>query len=157
VRNQQVPPVGPIEPVPVVPAPAVPAPSVVDPSSVPQPPYSPYGYGQQQPYSQQPGQPYAYYAAQQPPRGLSITSMVLGIGGVFFSLWYGLGLFPSIAAIITGHIAQRRQPAGKGFWIAGLICGYVGLLLSLIGVAILVFVIIYALAAANDPSSYGDY
>lgn len=78
--------------------------------------------------------------------------MVLGIVGVVFGLFYGLGLFPAIAAIITGHIAQKRQPAGRGFWIAGLICGYVGLLGSLIGVALLVVVIV---VVANQAGTIG--
>jgi hypothetical protein len=94
-----------------------------------------------------------YYAAPQPPKGLAIASLVTGIVGVFFSLFYGLGLFPSIAAIITGHLAQKRQPYAKGFWIAGLVTGYVGLLLSLIGVAILVFIIVLATTGQFDDTS----
>jgi hypothetical protein len=97
-----------------------------------------------------------YYGAPQPPKGLAIASMILGIVGVFFSLGYGLGLFPSIAGIITGHLAQKRQPTARGFWIAGLVTGYVGLFLSLIGVALLVIVIVIAVNAANDPAAFSE-
>jgi hypothetical protein len=138
-----------------MPAAAVaPPPPTVDPYAAPvyapAPPtnYSAPGYA--------PGYQGGYYGAPQPPKGLAITSMVTGIVGVFFSLFYGLGLFPSIAAIITGHLAQKRQPYAKGFWIAGLVTGYVGLFLSLIGVALLVVVIVIAVNAGNDPSTFSD-
>jgi Domain of unknown function (DUF4190) len=149
----------PIEPVPVVqpagpvaPPPPIPpvAPPVPDPySATPPPAYAPaYAPASQGAYQG------TYYGAPQPPKGLAIASMVLGIAGVFFSLWYGLGLFPSIAAIITGHMAQKRQPHAKGFWIAGLVTGYVGLLLSLIGVGLLVVVIVVATNATNNLPTY---
>jgi hypothetical protein len=156
----------PIEPVPVVtPAAAVPPPPPdVDPYATPiyvpppavdysTPAYHPTGYP---PAAYQPAYGAGYYGAPQPPKGLAIASMVTGIVGVFFSLFYGLGLFPSIAGIITGHLAQKRQPYAKGFWIAGLVTGYVGLLLSLIGVALLVLVIVVAVNATNNPASYTD-
>lgn len=66
-----------------------------------------------------------------PPMGLSIASMVTGIAGALFSLG-GLGLLPAIAAVITGHMAQKRQPHAKPFWLTGIISGYVGLALSLV-------------------------
>jgi hypothetical protein len=148
--------VPPIEPVPVVPPapPAVPisppsVPPTVDPYAASTPPPPAYGAPSYAPAYQA-----GYYGAPQPPKGLAIASMVLGIAGVFFSLWYGLGLFPSIAAIITGHMAQKRQPHAKGFWIAGLVTGYVGLLLSLIGVGLLILVIVLATNAANNPVTY---
>jgi hypothetical protein len=143
--------VPPIEPAPVVP-PAPPVPPPVDPYAVSVPP--PPGYGAP---SYAPAYQAGYYGAPQPPKGLAIASLVTGIVGVFFSLFYGLGLFPSIAAIITGHLAQKRQPHAKGFWVAGLVTGYVGLLLSLIGVAFLIFVIVIAVSAANDPASFSDF
>jgi hypothetical protein len=148
--------VPPIEPAPVVAAAAVvPPPPTVDPYATPvyapPPPvdYSAPGYA---PGTYAPAYQSGYYAPPQPPKGLAIASMVTGIVGVFFSLFYGLGLFPSIAAIITGHLAQKRQPYAKGFWIAGLVTGYVGLLLSLIGVAILVFVIVLAASGGFNDS-----
>jgi Domain of unknown function (DUF4190) len=98
---------------------------------------------------------YAGYGQPQPPRGLSIASMVLGIVGVVFGVFYGLGLFPSIAAVITGHLAQRRQPQGRGFWLAGLITGYLGLFFSLLGVAFLIVFIIVIAHGTSDTSTFG--
>jgi hypothetical protein len=150
--------VPPIEPVPVVPPavpvtpPPPPVPPTVDPYAASTPPPPAYGAPAYAPAYQA-----GYYGAPQPPKGLSIASMVTGIVGVFFSLAYGLGLFPSIAAIITGHMAQKRQPNAKGFWIAGLVTGYVGLVLSLVGVGLLIFVIVIAVTSANDPGSFSDY
>jgi hypothetical protein len=139
-------PVPPIEPSPstppVAPPVAPPAPPTAPPTAPPaaptqQPYQQPY---QQQPYGQQPGyaqapyvQPGAYpgYAAP-PPRGLSITSMVLGIVGLVGSFIYGFGLFPVIAAVITGFIARKRQPQGKAFWLTGLITGWVGIAICIL-------------------------
>ncbi|WP_411700362.1 DUF4190 domain-containing protein [Conyzicola sp.] len=85
-----------------------------------------------------------------PPRGLSVTSMVLGIVGILFG---GFGLLISIAAVITGHMAQRRQPYAKPFWLTGIITGYVGILIGLVVSAFIIFAIILAM---SDPSS-GSY
>ncbi|MET3205114.1 CHASE2 domain-containing sensor protein [Arthrobacter sp. UYEF6] len=37
-------------------------------------------------------------------------------------------MIPQIAAIITGHLALRREPSGKGMAITGLVLGYLCLL-----------------------------
>lgn len=102
----------------------------------------PRPYAQQSsPYGQPPG-PYAqqgYYGMQAEPKTLSIASMVCGIASVIM----GWLLLPQIAAIITGHMALKREPAGKGMSIAGLVLGYLCLLgygafwlLAIIGLAI---------------------
>jgi len=134
-----VPPVAP----PATPPPAAPPAAPTQQPSYQQPQQQPFqqqGYQQQQPYGQQPGyaqapygQPGAYpgYAAP-PPRGLSITSMVLGIVGFVGSWIYGIGLFPAIAAVIIGFIARKRQPQGKGFWLTGLITGWVGIAICIL-------------------------
>lgn len=68
-----------------------------------------------------------------PRKGLAITSLVLGIAS--FAAF--LGPFTGIPAILTGHVAlrrARRDPAaysGAGKAIAGLVLGYVSLLLGL--------------------------
>ena len=96
-----------------------------------------------------------YYAAPQPPKGLAIASMVTGIVGVFFSFGYGFGLFPSIAAVITGHFARKRQPYARGMWLAGLICGYVGIGISVLwAIGIILFIVF---VAANPVYNSGDY
>jgi hypothetical protein len=92
-------------------------------------------------YGQQP-----YYYAQEP-RGLSIASMVCGI-----SVFIGFGFFvlPQIAAVILGHMALSREPAGRGMALAGLILGYVGIALT---VAFLVF-FVFVLSVAQSRYSY---
>jgi hypothetical protein len=157
----------PIEPTPIVTPAAVvpPPPPDVDPYATPVyvPPPPPVDYSAptyapaaDRPAAYQPVYGAGYYGAPQPPKGLSIASMVTGIVGVVLSLFYGLGLFPSITGIITGHLALKRQPYAKGFWITGLVTGYVGLLFSLIGVALLVILIVVAVNATNDVNNFSD-
>ncbi len=98
-----------------------------------------------------PAHPGVAYAPQ-PQSGLSVASMVLGIVGIVFSLGYGFGLFPSIAAVITGHLARKRQPHARGYWLAGLVCGYVGLGISLLWIAGL---IIIAVILISTPGLVG--
>jgi hypothetical protein len=93
------------------------------------------------PYAQ-PGSPYGqsgYYGMPAEPKTLSIASMVCGIASVIM----GWILLPQIAAIVTGHMALKREPAGKGMSITGLVLGYLCLLgygafwlLAIIGLAI---------------------
>ena len=69
-------------------------------------------------------------------QGMAITSMVLGILSI---LVCGFGILPGIPAIITGHVARSRartqpdQHAGTGFALAGIITGYIGTALSILG------------------------
>lgn len=119
-----VPPTGsgipPVEPPPAAPAPASAAPEALAPAAAPAP-ASPYG-----------APPASYAPAPAgPPQGLAITSLVCGIGGLLL-VWIGLGFLASIAAVVTGHLAQKRQPYARGFWITGLITGYLGILIGLI-------------------------
>ncbi len=76
-------------------------------------------YGQPSPYGQS-----GYYGVQAEPKGLSIASMVLGIASVILG-WF---MIPQLAAIITGHLALRREPSAKGMSITGLVLGYLCLL-----------------------------
>jgi hypothetical protein len=77
-------------------------------------------------------QGYAYApAAAGPPQGLSVASLAVGIGALVLS-FVSLGLLPAIAAVILGHLGQRRQPYARVFWITGLITGYIALGISLI-------------------------
>jgi hypothetical protein len=133
-------------PVPVVPpvflAPAVPGTPSLVPYPAPQPyPPAPPGYGGQ------PGQPYVGYYTPQPQRGLATASMVTGIAGVFFALFEGFGFLPSLAAVITGHLARKRQPYARGMWLTGLICGYIGLGISLIWIVVLIVIAVAAISA----------
>jgi hypothetical protein len=86
-------------------------------------------------------------------KGLSIASLILGIGSFFFLF------LTAIPAIITGHIALNRankSPAaygGRGMAIAGLVLGYVGMVLSLVaGIAMLAALMLPALAKAKSKA-----
>lgn len=57
----------------------------------------------------------AYAAA--PPRGMSITSFVLGL----VSLFFGFVFFLPLVGMILGFVGAKREPAGKGFATAGII------------------------------------
>lgn len=88
-----------------------------------------------------------------PPQGLAIASMVTGLAGLLFSMvLFGFGFLASVAAVVTGHIAQKRQPYAKGFWLTGIITGYVGIALS-----VLLFVIFLAIIAFAASSPYSNY
>ena len=97
------------------------------------------------------GTPGAYAPAR--PQGLSIASLICGIAGVIFSFG-GLGLLPSIAGIVTGHLARKRQPWARGLWLTGMITGYVGLAISIIAG---IFIIIFFVFAASQSRNYGSY
>jgi hypothetical protein len=105
-----------------------------------------------QPYNQPPspynqnGVPYgqpAYYGMPEP-KTLSIASMVCGIASVIM----GFLLLPQFAAIITGHLALKREPSGKGMSIAGLVLGY----LCLLGYGALWLLLIIGLAVARTTT-----
>ncbi|MGX5682017.1 DUF4190 domain-containing protein [Schumannella luteola] len=146
--------VPPVEPAPVVPpAPAAPsadAPTTPPAYGAPATPPPAYGapatpppaapaYGSPTAY----GQPAYAPAPAGPSQGLSVTSMVLGIVGVVFSFFY-FGFLPAVAAVITGHMAQRRQPYARGFWITGLITGYIGIAISVITFLALIAIFVFA-------------
>ncbi|MFT2708200.1 DUF4190 domain-containing protein [Clavibacter zhangzhiyongii] len=77
-------------------------------------------------------------------KGLSITSMVLGIVSVVTILFWFLSAPLGIAAIVTGILGRKRNPDAKGFWLTGIITGIVGLVLA-VGLAIVGFIALAAL------------
>ncbi|MFP3580983.1 DUF4190 domain-containing protein [Arthrobacter sp. SIMBA_036] len=114
---------------------------------------SPYGqpnqYGQNTPYGEVSqaspyGQP-SYYGMPSQPKVLSIASMCCGI-----AIFVGFGFFilPQIAAVVLGHLALKREPAGRGMAIAGLVMGYLGLALTVI------LGIVFFAAIASSTSRY---
>ncbi|MGL4340373.1 MAG: DUF4190 domain-containing protein [Rhodoglobus sp.] len=125
-------------------SPAAPAPSAPQSYAAQPDPY----YGQPAPAAQHPYAPV-------PPSGLSVASMVTGIVSVVLG-WFGFGFLLALAAVITGHLAQKRQPWAKGFWLTGLITGYVGLATSVMVIAISVipflFILIFAGVTAGTTS-----
>ncbi len=90
------------------------------------------------------GSPYAPpsaptgWVAPAPTSGLAIASLICGIVGLFACF------VPGIAAVICGHLALSRMAdpnarlTGKGMAIAGLVLGYLSLLL-LVGTIVVAF------------------
>jgi hypothetical protein len=76
------------------------------------------------------------YPATQRTNQMAVASLVCGIGQIFF--WFVAG----VPAIIFGHVARRqiRQTgeAGSGMATAGLILGYVGVLVPIMALIALV-------------------
>ena len=122
--------------------------------AAPQQPFGQQSYGHQ-PFNQQPyGQPYAtpgqpgagynaygqpaYYGVPAEPKALSIASLCCGIAAL---VGFGFFLLPQIAAVILGHMALTREPAGRGMAIAGLVLGYVGVALTILVIVIFGIVI----------------
>lgn len=111
-------------------------------------------FGMQQqvaPYHAPYGGPPGYYpGAPVPNSGLAIASMVCGIAG--YLTCYFVGIL-GIPAVICGHMAISQinnsplPVAGRGMAIAGLILGYLGILITL--GAVLSFV--FAIVAAGSP------
>jgi hypothetical protein len=93
-----------------------------------------------------------------PTNGLAIASLVCGLVQ-FLGFWIVTG----IPAIIMGHIARRRiklsGEQGDGMALAGLILGYIGLVLGIIFVIIIVAV---GVAVTHDhninvnPNGFGN-
>lgn len=120
------------------------------PYSQPGSPYTqPAGpYGQPGQYGSPYGQP-SYYGMAAAPKNLSIASMCCGIA-VFVG--FGVFLLPQLAAVVLGHMALRREPSGRGFAIAGLVMGYIGIALT-----VLVIVVFALLMAGLASSSYSTF
>ncbi|MFJ4029920.1 DUF4190 domain-containing protein [Paenarthrobacter sp. NPDC089989] len=111
------------------------------PYNQPPSPYQQQPYGQPNPY----GQP-AYYAMPSQPKGLSIASMICGIATL---VGFGFFILPQIAAVILGHLALNREPAGKGMAIAGLVMGYIG-----IAIGVLILIGFFAALGASSRYNY---
>lgn len=82
---------------------------------------------------------------------LAIVSLVSGIVGLTFIPFVG-----SIVAVITGHMARKEirstGDAGDGLAKGGLITGYIGLGLSVLG--IIIFIIAMVIIAASGAMMY---
>jgi hypothetical protein len=87
---------------------------------------------------------------------LSIISLIGGIVAVLLAFFLGwipfvgaiIALLVAIAAVVLGHLGQRREVAAKGFWLTGLITGYVGGAIALLWLAF--WIIVVVAAAANQ-------
>jgi hypothetical protein len=96
---------------------------------------------------------YAYpVAAQKRTNPMAIASMTTSIVGLPLLMCYGLGLPVSIVGAILGHIAKRqireRDEQGDGMALAGIIMGWIGTGLAVLGVgALIVFIAAFARTA----------
>lgn len=96
------------------------------------------------------------FAAPAPTSGLAIASLVCGILSVLGSWCYGGGFVVGVPAVVCGHMALSRikmsndQLGGRGLAIAGLVTGYIGILVSLAFVIFMVVVFAGAAAAATS-------
>ena len=65
--------------------------------------------------------------------GMAIASLVLGIVSIVTGCCiYYLSIPCAILAIVFGVIVLRKNEGGRGMCIAGIICGAVGILLSIL-------------------------
>jgi hypothetical protein len=88
--------------------------------------------------------------------GIATASLVLGIVSILISFLWFIGLIPGIIAVALGFRARdvfRTNPGlqGSGVATAGLVCGWVGIGLS---VLIGVLLIIFAIALSHTPGYY---
>lgn len=73
---------------------------------------------------------------QSPPKGMSVASMVLGLVSIFF----GWTFLVPLLGLILGLIGLKKEPAGKGMAVTGvilnglMITGWVLLVMLLLGV-----------------------
>lgn len=87
------------------------------------------------------------YQYTQPPSqnsSLAIVSLISGIAG-----WFILPILGAIVAVITGHMAKREireshgMLTGDGMATAGLVLGYLQLVLSLCGLCIVILLLAF--------------
>lgn len=112
-----------------------------------QPYQDPYGQqpGAGQPYGAAPGYSGGYAPTNQGQSNtLGLVSMIVGIISIPAACCWPLGILAGIAAIVLGVLgrgkASRGEASNAGQALAGLICGAVGLLLSVLSV-VLAFVL----------------
>jgi uncharacterized membrane protein YjfL (UPF0719 family) len=95
------------------------------------------------------------YAVSPPTNTLAIISLVTGLASFLI-----LPLLGAVVAVITGHLArgQIRQTgeSGSGLALAGLILGYVNLLLAviLIALSIVFFITWHSLSAGSSSAAH---
>ncbi|HEY5695343.1 MAG TPA: DUF4190 domain-containing protein [Candidatus Saccharimonadales bacterium] len=81
--------------------------------------------------------------------GLAIASLVLGVISMT-----GPGLLLGIPAIITGAMALKRNLAGRGLALAGLITGIVSTVFSILFILFIVIMLMIGIWADNGSGTY---
>ncbi len=120
--------------------------------SPPPPPGGGGGYGAPPPPGGGYGAPQPGYGGGQPQQTsvMAIVSLVTGIVGIVCCICYGLGGLFGIAALVTGFLGRKEiaesggQKKGQGLALAGMICGGIGLVLSI------VWWVLFAVGASLD-------
>ncbi len=111
-----------------------------------------YDYAVQQPPAYPP-QPPGQYAVSPPTNTLAVVSLVAGIAS-----YVVVPVIGAILAIVTGHLARgqirRTGEGGAGFALAGLILGYVHLVLAVIAIVAIVIVAIVIGAAVIQSGTH---
>lgn len=122
------------------------------------PPAPPYATPPQQQQAYQPsGYPPPAYGyggyPQQKTNTLAVVSMIASIVGF---IWI-LPVIGSIAGVVMGHISlsqiKRTNEKGRGMALAGLIVGYAGLVLAIVGIIVVASFIGWAV----EQDSYSTY
>ncbi|MDQ1216548.1 DUF4190 domain-containing protein [Microbacterium arborescens] len=122
------------------------------------PPAPPYATPPQQQAYQPAGYPppaYGQGGGYQPQKTntLAVVSMIASIVGF---IWL-LPVIGSVAGVIMGHISlsqiKRTNENGRGMALAGLIVGYAGLALAIVGIIIVASLIGWAI----EQDSYSTY
>jgi hypothetical protein len=137
---------------PPAPAPHHGAPPPTGPAYPAAPP--PAAYGQPQAYGPPQGYAYGYPTA---PRndGMAIAALCCGIAAIPLTLFCGLGVVLGVLGLVFGLVSMRKIDraagalTGRGMALAGVICGAVGLVLSL------GYWVIIIIAAASDSNAMG--
>jgi hypothetical protein len=118
--------------------PGTPPPSQPVPPPPPPPQYGAYpGY-----YPPPPPQPYAGYAPPPtgPKNGLGIAALVVAIVALVFCWTVVGGIILGVCAVILGFVARGRVKRGQatngGVAIAGIVLGFLAIIVSLVFVAI---------------------
>ncbi|MGP9651090.1 hypothetical protein CQ010_15190 [Arthrobacter sp. MYb211] len=86
---------------------------------------------------------------QQPrePAGLSTASLVLGILSM---LGFCIIILVPLAGVITGHLAQRREPSSRGLSLAGLITSWVGLVIAVLLYAFIIWLVVFSVGVIEN-------
>ncbi len=93
-------------------------------------PQAPYGAGSYPPPP--PTMNYSVLPAAQQSNGLAVSSFITGLVGIPLTLFCIIGLPLSIAAIILGILALRRDTPGRGLAIAGVCMGGITAAISVV-------------------------